>query len=70
MEFNLSKKETARYLLWLKLHNETCSYGNLEKQGAIGGQLSFKFTPTSLGVVKIVACTCGAALDLTPYDEW
>ena len=70
MEFKLSKKEKETYLSWLDLHNETCPYADFKNQGAIGGRISFKFTPTSLGMIKVVTCSCGASIDLTLYMDW
>lgn len=38
--------------------------------GAIGGELTFQFTPTSIGsIIKVIHCT-GEQLDLTDYDSW
>ena len=37
--------------------------------GAIGGGTTYKFTPTSLGVVVQVE-SGGLILDVTNYDEW
>jgi hypothetical protein len=39
--------------------------------GAIGGRLSYIFTPTSLGVAVTVSCAiCQQELDLTDYGRW
>lgn len=38
-------------------------------QGAIGGGLAYKFTPTSLGLAFSVEAY-GKELNLTNYDEW
>lgn len=40
------------------------------KVGAIGGRISFHFTPTSLGMIMTVSCMCGDERDLTEYDDW
>lgn len=37
--------------------------------GAIGGDLTYSFTPTSLGTIIKVECF-NKQLDLTAYDEW
>lgn len=37
--------------------------------GAIGGDLTYKFTPTSLGTVLVVE-SCGQELNLTDYGSW
>lgn len=39
--------------------------------GACGGELTFSFTPTSIGtVVKAKHSASGAEIDLTDYDAW
>lgn len=38
--------------------------------GAIGGAYTWEFTPTGLGTVTKVRCSCGEELDLTDYDSW
>lgn len=39
--------------------------------GAIGGSLTFSFTPTSLGVaVKVTDAHTGEAIDLSDYEDW
>jgi hypothetical protein len=38
--------------------------------GAIGGRLSFVFTPTGLGTCVSVKCICGEELDLTDSENW
>lgn len=40
-------------------------------EGAIGGRLSYEFTPTSLGdVVKVKCCITNQEIDLSEYDAW
>ncbi len=46
-------------------HN--CSVSK-DKGGAIGGSLTYCFTPTTLGVVAEVKCACGKKIDLTDYS--
>jgi len=38
--------------------------------GAIGGDVTYHFTPTSIGTVFKVIHSSGAELDLTDYDCW
>jgi hypothetical protein len=44
--------------------------GNGKYAGAIGGHLSYSFTPTSIGEIVTVKCACGAELDVTDYDSF
>lgn len=46
--------------------DEHTTYG-----GAIGGSLTYSFTPTSLGmIVKVRDALSKQEIDLTNYDEW
>lgn len=38
--------------------------------GRLGGAYTYSFTPTSIGLVFKVVCSCGEKLDLTDYDSW
>ena len=38
--------------------------------GAIGGSLTYSFTPTSLGVILKVTHANGSELDVTEYNDW
>ena len=68
--FTLNEKEKSEATEWLKKHDKTCKYKKLNKQGAIGGRITYKFTPTSLGVIIVVECTCGKKIDITDVDSW
>lgn len=41
-----------------------------KKIGAIGGQYTWSFTPTGLGVIVNIACICGEEEDLTDVGSW
>jgi hypothetical protein len=49
---------------WYKTHND----GKCAKRyhGAIGGNVNFEITPTSIGDFLTVKCSCGAKLE---YEE-
>lgn len=66
MTFTLTEEELKKVSEWRnKGHN--CKLTNV---GAIGGKLTYCFTPTGLGVIFEVKCACGEKLNLTNYDEW
>lgn len=45
---------------WYKTHNEgKCADS---RHGAVGGNVTFKITPTSIGNFIEVKCSCGATL--------
>ena len=60
---------------WTRQHNKVCPYyddGTKPESpaGAIGGRLSYQFTPTGLGTAITVKCACGEEENLTDYDSW
>lgn len=67
MEFCLTEEEENKYRSWLKEHNKICP---IKYSGAIGGKISFLFTPTSLGVITQVICSCREKINLTDYEGW
>lgn len=64
--FSLSKEQLVELAVWDRKHE--CKLK--ENSGAIGGRLTFSFTPTGLGVIAKVKCGCGEELDLSEYEEW
>jgi hypothetical protein len=66
MIFEVPDKEKATK--WLQEHN--CKFKHPNKVGAIGGRISYQFTPTSLGLIAVIKCTCGEKCDVSNYDEW
>lgn len=67
--FNISKFDLELIDAWHKTHD--CDYVNDPcKIGAIGGRISYQFTPTGLGNILVVKCACGDKLDLTNSDNW
>lgn len=49
--------------------NHECKHKELVV-GAIGGRLTFLFTPTGLGCINIVKCLCGEEINLTKSEDW
>ena len=68
--FEITTEENKQISDWLKEHNKTCEFTNPENQGAIGGRLTYCFTPTGLGLVTKVKCACGGEKNVTNYDDW
>jgi hypothetical protein len=70
MRFELTENEKARADRFL----DECQEKHATPHGAIGGHLTFEFTPTTIGVVtKVTYCKnmpCETSLDLTDYDKW
>ncbi len=62
MRFELTEEQYGKYEEWAD-HCDTYA-------GAIGGRLSFVFTPTGLGTCLQVKCICGEKLELTNTEDW
>lgn len=62
--FTVDGEELDLLQEWLKKHNEECPYASPKRQGAIGGRLTYMFTPTSIGTIATVKCACGEEIDL------
>lgn len=65
--FKLTHEEEEKLNKWNDIHKEVCT---ITDEGAIGGRITFEFTPTGLGDVVKVRCACGAKIDLTEYEKW
>jgi hypothetical protein len=70
MKFEIHGAELKNYNEWNKEHNKVCPFKNGKSQGAIGGRLTFSFTPTGLGPAVSVECACGEKHNCTDYDSW
>lgn len=64
--FDLDKEESKRLREWDEAHE--CELK--EYSGAIGGRLTYQFTPTGLGCVVKIICGCGEEIDVTDYGYW
>lgn len=56
--FYLTEKETKAISEWINKHIEEKHGGN-SYAGAIGGRFSYNFTPTSIGDIGVIKCSCG-----------
>lgn len=64
--FSLSIEQQTKLNEWRK-SLKPISIADL---GAIGGEYTYSFTPTSLGVITKVKRFDNNEIDLTNYDEW
>ena len=69
-DLDIKQREDARE--FIKNHECTAALDEFgqKKFGAIGGGVTYHFTPTGLGVIASVSCTCGNKLDLTNVSDW
>lgn len=70
MTFEMNEVEAARAAAWIKAHLEEAHGGKFPYAGAIGGSLTYEFTPTGIGTAVRVRCSCGASGDCTDVDAW
>lgn len=63
MKFELSKSQIDRISEWVKILKK-------EPNSAIGGALTYQFTPTGLGLVVKAIWFDGSELDITEYENW
>lgn len=62
--FTLDEKQYKKYLKWEKKIRKEMP------DTAIGGYITFSFTPTGLGIITKVTSFSGKELDLTDIDSW
>lgn len=75
MKYETSDYNNEKISVWLNEHTMTCGYwvpgtNGLLPQGAIGGAITYCFTPTNLGLVIKISCACGDECDVTEYKNW
>ncbi len=63
--FNLDVGQHTEILQWTSDHDCT-----LESHGAIGGAITYTFTPCNIGLIVKATCACGAVKDVSDYDDW
>lgn len=80
--FSLDKKQSEKLGIFLEeqkqkllaLQRANGDNGERLQLGAIGGAITYEFTPTNLGVVTKVTWCKGmpfeATIDLSDYDQW
>lgn len=56
--FPISKEEKREVVNWMKKHDEEVH--KKASSGAVGGRYTYCFTPTSIGEIGTVRCSCGA----------
>ena len=74
MNFKVSEEQKEKIEQWYANHMPKCKYFdsefNAQYVGAIGGELSYTFTPTGLGAMLVVRCACGEEFNATDFSLW
>jgi hypothetical protein len=69
--FTIVASEYAKFIEWDTKHRKFCTaLENSNDVTAIGGRLTYSFTPTGLGEIITVSCICGEKIDLTDVGNW
>jgi hypothetical protein len=63
--FKLSAKEKERLDKWLKKHNKKC-----DDHWEFSQHLTYMFTPTGIGTIIEVKCSCGKKVGITDSSNW
>ena len=67
-EVTFTENEIKQIEEWNKEHDKTCSILKMHKDkwtspyGTIGGGRTYTFTPTSIGTIMTMECSCGKEL--------
>jgi hypothetical protein len=68
--FTITDEQEEKLNAWLEQkRNERKASGKSLYEGASGGATTFKFTPTSLGLVTVVKYW-NEEINLTDYESW
>ncbi len=71
IEFSLDEEQTQVAEQWICSHEcELESNSGELARPAVGAGITYKFIPTSIGLVVVIDCACGEYVDLTNYAEW
>jgi len=60
--FDLSEKEQQDLDIWLVKHKKRCKEKNRH--------LTYMFTPTGIGNIIVIRCSCGKEIDVTDSSCW
>lgn len=63
--FTLDEAEEKRAVAFMKRHKHPG-----QNYGAIGGHITYSFTPTGLGTIIVIRCACGGFKSLTDFSAW
>ncbi len=66
--FEITQHNEVEIKSWLERHDKTCMFKARSGQGAVGGRLTYSFSPTDVGVMKKVSCACGAETSIGLND--
>jgi len=65
-KFDMSRIEEIALEKWWKDHKDICKHKKKKKMR----HLTYSFTPTGIGDVIVVTCSCGKSIDVTDVESW
>ena len=66
ISFELSEKEEKKLNDWKEKHNMKCKLKKKRKLRT----LTYCFTPTGIGSIIVVQCSCGKIKNITCEEDW
>lgn len=71
MDFNITKTDQIKINKWIESIHDKIIETSTPNQSAIKGNLTYSFTPTTLGMILIVTeHYTNKQLNLTDYEAW
>ncbi len=72
MNFSLNEQECKEWKQFYEKHKDCCSkLLGKDSYSTIGGEFSFRFTPTGLGdLIEIQCNSCKETKDITDVSNW
>lgn len=67
--FTIEDEQLEKLRNW-KAQHIVEKHGGSSYAGAIGGRYTYIFTPTSIGSVKTVRCSCGEEYNIEDASDW
>ena len=66
MKFQMSEQEVDNMNLWIERHDNKCKLKKKNKPRLF----SYCFTPTGIGTIIKIKCSCGKFKDVTDDSHW
>lgn len=66
IEFKTTEIEEQKLETWLSKHNKKCKLKKKNKMRLF----TYLFTPTGIGTIIEVKCSCGKSVDITDESKW
>ena len=68
LKLEINSEKYREFLLHECKYNLQLEEKRFPTTGAIDGHITYRYTPTRLGIIVKVECTCGRVDDITDYN--